>query len=450
MNGDAQFMALALEQGLAASRDGEVPVGAVVVKDGKVIAIGRNAPIAQHDPTAHAEIVALRAAAHILGNYRLEGCEIFVTLEPCAMCAGAMMHARLQRVVYGAFDPKTGAAGSVVNLFDRKQLNHHTSVVGGVMEKECAQALQDFFRNKRTHRHRPGAPLREDAVRTPAARFEQLPHYPWAAHYESDLPALSGLRMHYLDEGPADASLVFFCLHGYPGWSYQYRKMLPIWRSAGLRVVAPDLIGFGKSDKPKREGAHTFEFHRQILLQFILKLDLRNIVLVTHDWGGLLGLTLPMEAPQRYAGLLAMNTPVAFCDGPLSSNFLNWQELGRQNPRLNAGNLMALGDPDLGSPECAAYDAPFPDAGHRAALRAFPHMVPVCNDASSDKALKQAGQFFRHVWEGKSLLFANTADALEGEIRNGAEPVVMDGATYLLPEVGGPAAKAALSYFTAG
>lgn len=450
MNGDAQFMALALEQGLVASREGEVPVGAVVVKNGKVIAVGRNAPIAQHDPTAHAEIVALRAAANILGNYRLEGCDIFVTLEPCAMCAGAMMHARIQRLVYGAFDPKTGAAGSVVNLFDQKQLNHHTSVVGGVMEKECAQALQDFFRNKRTHRHRSDAPLREDAVRTPASRFEQLPHYPWAARYVSDLPALSGLRMHYLDEGPVNASLVFLCLHGYPGWSCQYRKMLPIWRAAGLRVIAPDLIGFGKSDKPKREGAHTFEFHRQILLEFVQKLNLRNIVLVVHDWGGLLGLTLPMEEPQRYTGLLALNTPFAFGDIPLSSNFLHWRELCKQNSRLNAGALMALGNPDLGPLECEAYDAPFPDAGHRAALRAFPCMVPESDGASGAQTLKQAEQFFRHVWEGKSLLFADTVETWDGQIRNCAEPVVMDGATYLLPEVGELAAEAALSYFTAG
>ena len=123
---DTDFMLAALDQARAAGQAGEVPVGAVVVKDGVIIATGRNAPIGGSDPTAHAEIVALRAAALALENYRLEGCELFVTLEPCAMCAGAMLHSRLKRVVFGASDPKTGAAGSVLNLFDQPQLNHQT------------------------------------------------------------------------------------------------------------------------------------------------------------------------------------------------------------------------------------------------------------------------------------------------------------------------------------
>ncbi|WP_338761868.1 tRNA adenosine(34) deaminase TadA [Massilia sp. METH4] len=128
---------------------GEVPVGAVVVKDGVVIARGFNQPIAGHDPTAHAEIVALRAAARALGNYRLPGCELYVTLEPCVMCSGAMMHARLAKVVYGARDPKTGAAGSVVDLYASAQLNHHTRAEGGVLEEECGNLLKTFFASRR-------------------------------------------------------------------------------------------------------------------------------------------------------------------------------------------------------------------------------------------------------------------------------------------------------------
>jgi tRNA(adenine34) deaminase len=139
------FMRLALEQAQHAWDLGEVPVGAVVVKDGVVIARGYNQPIGRHDPTAHAEIVALRAAAEALGNYRLPGCELYVTLEPCVMCSGAMMHARLARVVYGATDPKTGACGSVLNLFEQEQLNHHTDVAGGVMAEECGDMLKSFF-----------------------------------------------------------------------------------------------------------------------------------------------------------------------------------------------------------------------------------------------------------------------------------------------------------------
>ena len=135
-------MRLALAEARAAADAGEVPVGAVVVKDGRVIATGRNAPIAAHDPTAHAEIVALRAAAEALSNYRLDGCQLFVTLEPCAMCAGAMLHARLDRVVYGAADPKTGAAGSVVNLFADARLNQSYAFVVSLNFAETAGALR--------------------------------------------------------------------------------------------------------------------------------------------------------------------------------------------------------------------------------------------------------------------------------------------------------------------
>jgi tRNA(adenine34) deaminase len=146
---DAIFMRQALDQAHNAWALGEVPVGAVVVKDGEIIATGFNQPIGTHDPTAHAEIMALRAAAAILGNYRLPGCELFVTLEPCAMCSGAMLHARLARVVYGASDPKTGACGSIVNLFEQNQLNHHTELVGGVMAQECGALLKEFFAERR-------------------------------------------------------------------------------------------------------------------------------------------------------------------------------------------------------------------------------------------------------------------------------------------------------------
>jgi tRNA(adenine34) deaminase len=146
---DAVYMRQALDQAHNAWALGEVPVGAVVVKDGAVIATGFNQPIGTHDPTAHAEIMALRAAATILGNYRLPGCELFVTLEPCAMCSGAMMHARLARVVYGATDPKTGACGSIVNLFEQEKLNHHTELVGGVLAEECGALLREFFAERR-------------------------------------------------------------------------------------------------------------------------------------------------------------------------------------------------------------------------------------------------------------------------------------------------------------
>ncbi len=142
-------MRLALDQAHNAWLVGEVPVGAVILRDGKVIATGYNRPITTHDPTAHAEIVALRHAATLLGNYRLPECELFVTLEPCAMCAMALMHARFKRVVFGAMEPKTGAAGSVLNLFENTNLNHHTALHGGVLADECSQLLKDFFTERR-------------------------------------------------------------------------------------------------------------------------------------------------------------------------------------------------------------------------------------------------------------------------------------------------------------
>ncbi|MFL6709137.1 MAG: tRNA adenosine(34) deaminase TadA [Massilia sp.] len=146
---DEAFMALALAQAQLAWDEGEVPVGAVVVKDGVVIAVGHNSPIGRHDPTAHAEVIALRAASEKLGNYRLPGCTLYVTLEPCLMCSGAMLHARLARVVYGAPDPKTGVCGSVLNVFEQERLNHQTTLAGGVLALEAGTMLRGFFAQRR-------------------------------------------------------------------------------------------------------------------------------------------------------------------------------------------------------------------------------------------------------------------------------------------------------------
>jgi tRNA(adenine34) deaminase len=146
---DIAYMREALQLAEQAAQAGEVPVGAVVVKDGQIIGRGSNSPISRHDPTAHAEITALRDAAQHLGNYRLVDCELFVTLEPCAMCVGAMFHARISRVVFGAHDPKTGAAESVLNLFAEERLNHHAQIVGGVLAGECGKVLSDFFAARR-------------------------------------------------------------------------------------------------------------------------------------------------------------------------------------------------------------------------------------------------------------------------------------------------------------
>ncbi|HSV34357.1 MAG TPA: haloalkane dehalogenase, partial [Ramlibacter sp.] len=408
------------------------------------------------DPTAHAEIVALRAAAQALGNYRLDGCSLYVTLEPCAMCAGAMLHARLARVVYASTDPKTGAAGSVIDVFAQAQLNHQTAVEGGVMQNECAGLLSDFFKSRREEGRAVSQPLRDDAVRPADSRFTGLPGYPWAPHYVADLPSLGGLRMHYLDEGAAQAPLTWLCLHGNPAWSYLYRKMIPVFLEAGHRVVAPDLIGFGKSDKPKKASAHSFTWHRQLLLEFIERLDLHQVVLVVQDWGGLLGLTLPMAAPERYRGLLVMNTALATGDAPLGPGFVAWREMCAKNPEFDVARLFARGNPQMTPEECAAYNAPFPDRGHRAALRAFPPMVPDSPDADGALVSRQAREFWRSQWTGQTFMAVGAQDPVLGPpvmqglceiIRGCPDPMVIEQAGHFVQEHGEPIARAAVGYF---
>ena len=456
---DLHWMRLALAEAQAAAQAGEVPVGAIVVKDGQVIATGRNAPVEGHDPTAHAEIVALRAAAQRLSNYRLDGCSLYVTLEPCAMCSGAMLHARLARVVYGAADPKTGAAGSVFNLFGHAEINHQTQVLGGVLAEECGGLLSGFFRQRR-HQQRTEAlarhPLRDDALRTPDAAFANVPGYPWAPHYISDLPSLAGLRLHTLDEGPRDAQRTWLCLHGNPAWSYLYRRMLPTFLAAGDRVVAPDLIGFGKSDKPKKEGVHQFEWHRQVLLELVERLDLCKVVLVVQDWGGILGLTLPMAMPDRFDGLLVMNTLLATGDSPLPAGFVAWRAMCRDKPLYGVGRLLARGNPHLTAAECAAYDAPFPDKGYRAALRAFPERVPAAAGDPGAAVSRAARDFWQHQWQGRSLMVVGAQDpvlglptmrALQQCIQGCPEPIVLPQAGHFVQEHGEAIAAQAVEYF---
>ena len=169
-------MRLALDQAHNALLVGEVPVGAVILRDGQVIATGYNRPITTHDPTAHAEIVALRHAAQLLENYRLPDCELYVTLEPCAMCASALLHARVKRVVFGASDPKTGAAGSVLDVFGEPRLNHQTTVIGGVLAEACGELLRGFFAERRAQaRAGRGAGNETDAEPIPAGEATELP-----------------------------------------------------------------------------------------------------------------------------------------------------------------------------------------------------------------------------------------------------------------------------------
>ena len=449
-------MALALEQARLAGASGEVPVGAVVVWRGQIIGTGFNQPVTQHDPTAHAEIVALRAAAALRGNYRLDDCTLYVTLEPCAMCAGAILHARLQRLVFAATDPKTGAAGSVLDLFAQRALNHHTQVRSGVLAEPSTALLQAFFVQKRQEKPMQAWPLREDALRTPEHRFADLPGYPWTPHFVDDLPALNGLRMHYLDEGPRDAARTWLCLHGNPAWSYLYRKMIPLFVAAGDRVLAPDMPGFGKSDKPKKDAAHSFTWHRQVLFEFVERLDLHGVALVVQDWGGLLGLTLPPLAPQRYHALLLMNTMLATGEAPLTAGFLAWRAMCAKTPDFDVARLFARGNAQMDAAECAAYMAPFPDSGHRAALRAFAPMVPEFADSDGAAVSRAARRFWQTQWSGKTFMAVGAQDpvlgppvmaALAQTIRGCPAPLLLPQAGHFVQEHGELVAAAALAAF---
>ena len=250
--------------------------------------------------------------------------------------------------------------------------------------------------------------------------------------------------------------MTFLCLHGNPAWSYLYRKMIPVFLQAGHRVVAPDLIGFGKSDKPKKESFHSFNRHRQILLEFARRLDLQNVVLVVQDWGGLLGLTLPMDAPERYTGLLVMNTMLATGDAPLSPGFLAWREMCAKNPEFDIARLFARGNPQMSAAECAAYNAPFPDKGHRAATRAFPAMVPGSATADGAEVSRQALEFWRASWRGTTLMATGAQDpvlglpvmqALRSSIRGCGEPFVLDDAGHFVQERGQAIAQKAVALF---
>lgn len=357
---DARWMALALAEARAAGDAGEVPVGAVLVKDGRLIASGRNAPVASHDPSAHAEIAALRAGAAALGNYRLDGCELFVTLEPCAMCAGAILHARLARVVYGAADPKTGAAGSVVDLFSQPQLNHRTAVERGVCAAECSQLLQAFFQSRRVAARESAQPLRDDALRTPESRFAQLAvPARFEPHHVADLPSLAGWRLHYVDERPSDAAgAAVLCLHGPGQWSHFFRALVG---RPGARWLAPDLIGFGRSDKPKRDAVHRWDWHRDVLVEWLDRLQPGPMLIATAPGAEVLARSLMDAAPTRFVGVLAV--PDA-CDGSADD----------------------------------AWRAPFPDRGYEAALRAFgpaPRRSSGPDAAQAERWLSDAMGYFR-------------------------------------------------------
>jgi haloalkane dehalogenase len=218
-------------------------------------------------------------------------------------------------------------------------------------------------------------------LRTPDARFENLPGYPFAPHY-LEVPSGDGgsLRIHTVDEGPPDAAPVLL-LHGEPSWSYLYRKMVPVLVAAGHRAVAPDLVGFGRSDKPTERSDYTYQRHVDWMRAFVEGLDLRGITLVCQDWGGLIGLRLVAEHPERFDRVVAANTMLPTGDTHPGEAFMGWQKFSQEVPAFPTGQILAGATQTELSPEVvAAYDAPFPDESYKAGARQFPMLVPVSPD----------------------------------------------------------------------
>ncbi len=213
-------------------------------------------------------------------------------------------------------------------------------------------------------------------LRTAEERFANLPGFDHEPRYLNDLPGYAGLRMHYVDEGSRDSD-VFLCLHGEPTWSFLYRRMIPVFTGAGFRAVAPDLFGFGRSDKPADEAAYTFDFHRDALKALIDVLDLRSITLVCQDWGGLLGLTLPMEMAQRFTGLLVMNTTLGTGDAPLPAGFLAWRTWAAEHPDMEVGKLLGRACPHLARTSARLTMPRFPMCATRRVFAAFPNSSPI-------------------------------------------------------------------------
>lgn len=292
-----------------------------------------------------------------------------------------------------------------------------------------------------------------EILRTPDDRFSNLPGFSFSANYLDDLVAAPDCRLHYLDEGPADADITWLCLHGQPTWCYLYRKMIPVFVAARHRVVAPDFVGFGRSDKPDDDSLYTFEFHRNVLLEFIERLDLKNIHLVCQDWGGILGMTLPLEQAERYSALLVMNTGLGTGDIPLGEGFLAWREYVRSRPDMDIAKLMQRSTPILSEEEANAYAAPFPDASFKAGVRRFPELVPDKPDAPGAELSRRARSWWQNEWQGKSLMAIGAQDPVLGvpamrylhkQIRNCPPPIELPDAGHFVQEWGEEIASEAL------
>jgi haloalkane dehalogenase len=253
-----------------------------------------------------------------------------------------------------------------------------------------------------------------ETLRTPDDRFENLPRYPYRPNYV-EVPDGEGgaLRVHYVDEGPADAEVVL-CMHGEPSWSFLYRNMIPIFRHAGYRVVAPDLVGFGRSDKPVRREDYTYQRHVDWMEAWLVKLDLTHMTLVCQDWGGLIGIRLATGSPDRFDRIVAANTGLPTGDVQIGEGFLAWRKASQEMPAMPIAGIVQGGCARGLAPEiAAAYDAPFPDESYKAGARMLPALVPIAPDDPASHANRRAWEVLRS-WHKPFLTAFSDSDPITG------------------------------------
>lgn len=290
------------------------------------------------------------------------------------------------------------------------------------------------------------------ALRTPDSRFDNLPDYDFAPQYVD----VDDLRMHYVDEGPPNGAIVLL-LHGEPSWSYLYRYMIPPLRDAGLRVIAPDLIGFGKSDKPARKSDYSYERHVDWMKRFIETLDLRDITLFCQDWGSLIGLRVAAENEHRFARIAVGNGGLPTGDQRMSKVFRIWRAFARFSPWFPIGKILQKATiTDLPDDVVAAYDAPFPSSKYKAGARAFPMLVPITPDDPASDANRAAWKVFSEWQKPFLTMFSNRDPITRGgekyfqELVPGAknrEHVRIRNAGHFLQEDKGPELAEALVRF---
>jgi len=297
------------------------------------------------------------------------------------------------------------------------------------------------------------------ALTTPDSRFEDLPGYAFAPHYTTIADGDGGrLRIHHLDEGPADGAVVL-CLHGEPTWSFLYRHMVPLFAEAGLRAVAPDLVGFGRSDKPSMRTDYSYQRHVNWMNAWLAAVDLRDITLVCQDWGSLIGLRLAAEDPDRFARIVLANGGLPTGDVPAGEAFQQWLKLSQEVPELPVGQLIAGATGGLPAEVIAGYDAPYPDESYKEGARIFPTFVPITPDDPSAEANRRAWEVFR-AWDkpfltafsdgdpitrGGDRIFQDTVPGAKGQPHT-----TIEGAGHFLQETHGPALARVTIDFIAG